>query len=59
MAPGTFAIECTGTGAIAVGGGIGAWIVVAIVGGMLPVLAGLGLAIPVFIKRRRQKRAGL
>jgi hypothetical protein len=59
MAPGTFAIECSGKGAIAVGGGIGAWIVVALVGGLVPVLGGLGLAIPVFFKRRRQKRAGL
>ena len=59
MAPGTYTIQCTGQGAIAVGGGIGAWIVVAIVGGMLPILGGLGLAIPVFFKRRRQIRAGL
>jgi hypothetical protein len=59
MAPGTFTIECSGKGAIAVGGGIGAWIIVALVGGLLPTLGGLGIAIPVFFKRRRQIRAGL
>jgi hypothetical protein len=42
-APGTFTLACTGTGVVAIGGGLGAWFVVALVGGLLPGLAGLAL----------------
>jgi hypothetical protein len=43
----------SGEGVIAIGGGIGAWIVVGIVGGMIPALGGIALLIVVFVKRRR------
>lgn len=58
-APGTYTIECTGSGVIAVGGGVGTWIVVAVVGGLVPGLGGLALCLVVFLKRRRQARAGV
>jgi hypothetical protein len=57
MAPGTYVVTCTGDAmTIAVGGGIGAWLVVAIVGGLVPGMAGIGLCLFVFIARRRYAR---
>ena len=53
-APGIYYLDCTGTGVLAVGGGLGAWLVVAIVGGLVPGLAGVILCIVVYLKRRRQ-----
>jgi hypothetical protein len=54
-APGTYALACQGPTpfVLALGGGIGAWRVVAIVGGIVPAIAGLLLAALVTIKRRR------
>ena len=56
--PGTLALACTGPSkfAVAVGGGIGAWIIVAIVGGLVPGLGGLAMIIVVFVKRRSAVR---
>jgi len=42
--------------AIAVGRGVGAWIVIAVVG-LVPFLAGVIIILVVFFKRRRQRRA--
>ena len=53
-APGIYYLDCTGAGMLAVGGGIGAWFVVAIVGGLVPGLAGFVLCLIVFLKRRRR-----
>lgn len=62
--PGTYTLSCEGTQnyVLALGAGIGAWIVVAIVGGLVPGLAGLAIAVLVTVKRyrwRRRQRAGL
>lgn len=56
-APGTYVLECEAPEpfVIAIGGGVGAWIVVAVIG-VLPMLAGLVIFLVVLIKRRRQKR---
>jgi hypothetical protein len=53
-APGVYYLDCTGAGVLAVGGGLGAWLVVAIVGGLVPGVAGIVLCVIVFLKRRRQ-----
>ena len=56
-APGAYVLSCDAPApfVIAVGGGVGAWIVVMVVGA-LPVMAGVVILIVVLIKRRRQKR---
>lgn len=55
--PGAYVIACDGDPAkpyvVAVGGGIGAWLVVAIVGASLPGLAGILVIVIVALKRRR------
>ena len=53
--PGKVTLACTGPSpfALAVGGGVGAWIIVAIVGGLVPGLAGVFVLVFVFVKRRR------
>jgi hypothetical protein len=57
-APGTYTLDCTApsTVVLAIGGGVGAWIVVALVGGLVPGLAGLAVILVVFLKRRAQMR---
>ncbi len=54
-APGLYTLTCDGTQpyVIAVGGGMGAWFVVAIAGGSFPGLAGLIVIVVVTLKRRR------
>lgn len=54
-APGAYTLRCDGAQpyVLAVGGGIGAWRIVAIAGGSLPGLAGLIVIVLVTIKRRR------
>jgi hypothetical protein len=61
-APGDYTLDCKDTDAIpryvlAIGGGIGAWIVVAVVGGVIPGLGGIAVALVVFLRRRRQLRS--
>jgi hypothetical protein len=53
-----FTITCTGPQkfALALGGGIGAWIIVAAAGALMPGLAGVILMLVVFLRRRRQAR---
>lgn len=57
-APGVYTLTCDGPVpfVVAVGGGLGAWIVVAVVGGLVTGLPGLAVLIVVFVKRRRQAR---
>jgi len=62
-APGTYRLSCTAPRkfVLALGGGIGAWLVVAIVGGLLPGLGAIFVAVFVTLKRRRwraRQRAG-
>lgn len=56
--PGTYILSCTSESpfAMAIGGGIGTWIVVALVGGMVPGMLAMATFVIVFVKRRRQKR---
>lgn len=55
MAPGSYNLACDAERpfVLSLGGGIGAWLVVAIVGGLVPGLAGLIVIAFVTIKRRR------
>lgn len=55
VAPGSYTLTCDGQEpyVLAIGGGIGAWVIVAIVGGLMPGLAGLGVIVLVTVKRRR------
>ncbi|MBA2541912.1 MAG: hypothetical protein H0V17_19865 [Deltaproteobacteria bacterium] len=55
VAPGTYNLACTADQpfVLALGGGLGAWMVVAIVGGLVPGLAGLIVIAFVTIKRRQ------
>lgn len=55
VAPGSYTLTCDGPQpfVVAVGGGIGAWKLVSIVGGIVPGLPGLIVAVIVTIKRRR------
>jgi hypothetical protein len=55
----SFTITCTGSTkyVLALGGGIGAWFIVAAIGGLVPGLAGLIVIAIVFFKRRAQARA--
>lgn len=60
---GTYILTCdapegTSQFVIAIGRGIGTWIVVGIVGGLVPFSAAVVLALVVFFRRRRQLRAG-
>jgi hypothetical protein len=54
-APGIYTLECSGPTkfVLSLGGGIGAWLVVALVGGLMPGLAGLIVVVVVTLKRRR------
>jgi hypothetical protein len=54
-APGTYTLDCKAPRqfVLAIGGGIGAWLVVALVGALVPGLAGLVVLVVVFVKRRR------
>lgn len=55
--PGPYVLACDAPApfVIAIGGGVGAWIVVMIVGA-LPIMAGVVIFIVALVKRRRQKR---
>jgi len=54
-APGTYSLTCDARRSfvLALGGGIGAWLVVAIVGGLIPGFACIFVAVFVTVKRRR------
>ena len=54
-APGLYTLTCDGTRPymLAVGGGIGAWYMVAVAGALFPGLAGLTVILVVTLKRRR------
>lgn len=57
-AAGTYVLACEAPGpfGVAVGYGVGTWIVVAVVGGLVPGLGGVFTFLLVLIKRRRQRR---
>jgi hypothetical protein len=57
-AAGTYALTCEAPGrfGVAVGYGVGTWIVVSLVSGIFPALGGVILFLVVMIKRRRQLR---
>lgn len=50
--PATLRCEASGEVSIAIGGGIGAAIVVSIVGGIIPFMGGLAVLLVIFLKRR-------
>lgn len=54
-APGSYTLTCGGTQPfmISVGGGIGAWFIVALAGALMPGVAGLIVILVVTLKRRR------
>jgi hypothetical protein len=53
--PGIYTLECTGPTkfVLSLGGGIGAWLVVALAGGLMPGTAGLIVIVVVTVRRRR------
>ncbi len=55
--PGKYTLVCEGDQpfAMAIGQGIGAWIVIAVIG-LFPFMGGIAIMVVVFIKRRRQRR---
>jgi len=55
MAPGNYTLTCDGAEpyVVAIGGGLGAWFVVAIVGASMPGLAGILVLVILTLKRRR------
>src|SRR5688572_1846016 len=57
-AAGTYVLGCEAPGpfAMAIGGGVGSWIVVAVVGALVPIALGLLTFILVLVKRSGQKR---
>jgi hypothetical protein len=56
--PGNYVLSCDGRApyVLAIGGGIGAWAIVAIAGGLVPGSAGLFVVVFVTLKRRRWHR---
>jgi hypothetical protein len=58
MAPGSYTLTCDGSQRfmVAVGGGTGAWLVVAIAGALFPGTAGILVVLITTIKRRRWRK---
>ncbi len=54
-APGTYTLECSASRrfVLALGSGIGAWLIVAIVGGLFPLLGCIAVTVIVAVKRHR------